>query len=206
MVTVSLIQKGGRKVKIGKKKVLGSGALATSLIVVTFMTLLTVTSAPALIVMAKQGPPGTYEIDIYGDASGLYSMCEMFQHFSAMKLEWSASVPSYPSGYVNIALDVRNIDFDKVNEWTCHLSLKGLDEFSISSTGYAIFMFYVKARSGELNLAFSNPSPYYPYYYRTLDITGTLKGDTHFHVNAPPTIPEFHYEGPELTIHVHIGM
>ena len=192
--------------KIVKKKVLGSGAIATSLVAITFMTLLTATSAPALIVMAKQGPPGTYELDIYGDASGLHSISEMFQHFSTMKLEWSTNIPTYPSGYVNIALDTRTLNFEKVNEWTYHLSLKRLNEFSISSTGYTSFMFLVKARNGELNLAFSNPTPYYPYYYRTLDITGTLKGDTHFHLNAPPTIPEFHYEGPELTIHVHIGM
>lgn len=190
---------------MGKKKVLGSGALAASLVAITFVTLLTTTSAPALVVMAKPSPPGTYEIEIYGDAYGLYSMCEMFQHFSAMKLEWTASVPSYPSD-VNIALDVRNIDFDKANEQTYHLSVKGLDEFSISSIGYMGFIFNVKARSGEFDLVFSNPHPYYPNYYRTLDIMGTLKGNVYFHINAPPNIPELHYEGPELTIHVHIGM
>jgi len=191
---------------MGKKKVLGSGALAASLVAITFMTLLTTTSAPALVVMAKPSPPGTYEIEIYGDAYTLYSMCEMFQHFSAMKLEWSTSLPTYPSGSTDVTLNVGGVDFDKVNEWTYHLSLKGLDEFSIISFGYMGFIFNVKANSGELDLIFSNPYPYYPYYYRTLNIMGTLKGNVYFHINAPPSIPELHYEGSELTILVRIGM
>jgi len=192
-------------VKIGKKKVFGS-ALAVSLVAITFMILLTTTSTPALVVMAKPSPPGTYEIEIYGDASALYSMCEMFQHFSATKLEWSMSVPSYPSGSTDVTLNVGGVDFDKVNEWTYHLSLKGLDEFSIISIGYMDFIFSAKAVSGELDLIFSNPYPYYPYYYRTLNIMGTLKGNVQFHINAPPNIPELHYEGPELAIHVLIEM
>lgn len=191
--------------EFGKKKVLGSVVLAASLIALIFRTLLVTTSAPALVVMAKPGPPGTYEIDIDGDASGLYMMSKMFEQFSVRRLEWSASLPSYPSGYVDIDLDVRHLDFAKVNDWTYHLSLKGLKEGSLVSTDYTSFIFSVRARFGELDFVFSDP--YYSYYwtYRTVDITGTLKGDVLFHIDAPD-IPVFHYEGPELTIRVHIGM
>ena len=191
--------------KIGKKKVFGS-TLAVSLVAIAFMTLLTTTSAPALVVMAKPGQPGIYEIEVYGDASSFYAMCEVFQHFSAAKLEWSIGIPSYPSGFTDATLNARGVDFDKVDERTYHLSLKGLDEFSIISFGYMDFICEVKAVSGELNLVFSNPSTYYPYYYRTLNIMGTLKGNVYFHINAPPSIPELHYEGPELTIQARIGM
>ena len=184
-----------------KKKILGSTILAASLSIVTFMTLLTTTSAPALIVMAKP-MPGAYEIDIYGDASAVHQICEMFRHFSAMKFEWSTSIPTYPSGYIDFALDVRDLDFEKLNGWTYRLSLKGMEEASMLSGGVG---FIVKARSGQLDLVFSDLDPYYG-YYRTVDITGKLKGDVLFHIDAPPSIPAFHYEGSELTIHVHIGM
>lgn len=191
--------------RLEKKKVFVS-TVATSLIVVAFMALLRTTSARPLVVKAKPGPPGTYEIDIYGDASGLNSICEAVHHFKAKSLEWSTSFPSYPSGSVDFALDVKDVDFDKVNAWTYHLSLKGMEEGSIIAIGYMSYILSVKASSGELDFTFSNPSQYYPYYYTTVDITGTLKGDVLFHIDIPPDIPGFNYEGRELTISVHIGM
>jgi hypothetical protein len=199
------VKAGEIRMKSGKMKVFGS-VLTTSLIVAAFTTLLMTTSAPALVVVAKPGPPGTYEIDVYEDASGLHMICEVVHHFKASNLEWSTSIPSYPSGSVSFALDVRNVDFDKVNAWIYHLSLRGMEEGSIIAIGSTSFILAVKARSGELDFTFSNPSTYYPYYYRTVDIGGTLKGDVLFHIDVPPSIPEFNYEGRELTISVHIGM
>jgi len=189
-------------VEFGKKKVI-SAVLGASLIVLMYMALLTTTSSPGLVVMAKRVGPGTYEIKIYGDASGLHSICEIFRQFSVMKLKWSTSMPTYPTGYVNFAVDVRDLNFEKMDDSKYHLSLKGLKEASILSSGTG---FSVKARSGELDLVFSDPSSYYPYYYTTVDITGTLKGDVLFHIDAQPGLPAFHYEGSELTILVHIGM
>lgn len=188
-----------------KMRVFGS-ALTTSLIVAAFTALLMTTSAPALSVVARPGSPGTYEIDIYGDASGVHGICEAVHHFKASNLEWSTSFPSYPSGSVDFGLNVRNVDFDKVSAWTYHLSLRGMDEGSIIALGSMSYILSVKARSGELDFIFSNPSTYYPYYYRTVDIEGTLKGDVLFHIDIPPHIPGFNYEGRELTIDVHIGM
>jgi len=183
-----------------------SSVLTTSLVVAAFTTLLMTTSASALVVVAKPRPPGTYEIGVSGDASVLHVFCEAVHHFKASNLEWSTSFPSYPSGSVDFALDVRNVDFDKVNAWIYHLSLRGMEEGSIIAIGSTSFILAVKARSGQLDFAFSNPSTYYPYYYRTVDITGTLKGDVLFHIDIPPNIQPFNYEGRELTINIHIGM
>ncbi len=191
--------------KLEKKKALGS-VLTTSLIVITFIALLSATSAPPLVVMAKPGPPGTYEIEISADASGLNAICEVVHYFRASRLEWSSSFPSYPSGSTNFAIDVRNIDFDKVNAWAYHLSVKGLEEGSIIAIGPTSSILSVKARSGELDFTFSNPSPYSPYYYRNATITGTLKGDVAFHIEVPPYFPAFHFEGSELAIHIHMGI
>ncbi len=185
-----------------EKKIEIATALVISLISISFGTLLIQDSGSGFIVMAAKPMPGVYEIDIYGDASGFHQICEMFQHFSAMKFEWSTSIPTYPSGYMDFVLDVRDLDFEKVNGWTYHLSLKGMEEASVLSGGEG---FTVRARSGQLDLVFSDLDPYYG-YYRAVDITGTLKGDVLFHIDAPPTIPAFHYEGSELTIQVHIGM
>lgn len=192
--------------KFEKKKTLGLVS-TTSLIMLTFVTVLGATSAPPLVVMSKPGPPGTYEIDIYGDASGLNMMCQMVNHFKASKLEWSTSMPSYPSGSVDFALDVRDVDFDKVNAWTYHLSVRGLEEGSFIASGYTNITFLVRARSGEVDFTFSNPSldPWNP-YYRNVTITGTLKGDVSFTIDIPPYVPAFYFEGPELTINVHVGM
>lgn len=188
-----------------KTRAFGS-ALTTSLIAAVFAALLMTTSAPALDVMVRPGPPGTYEIDIYGDASVMHAICEAIHHFKASNLEWSTSFPSYPSGSVDFALDVRNVDFDMVNAWTYHLSFRGMEEGSVIAIGSTSYIISVAARSGELDFAFSNPSPSYPYYYRTVDITGTLKGDVLFHIDIPPYIPGFNYEGRALTVSVHIGM
>jgi len=181
-----------------------SNVLMISLISVTLAALLIPVSAPRSTIMAKPAPPGTYEIDIPGDASGLHMICIMFEQFSASKLKWSTSVPSYPPGtYFNVALDARSLDSSKLSDTTYHLSMDGLEEFSISASGAE---FYVKCRSGELDLVFSDP--YYSYYYwtyRKVDINGALKGDVVFTINIPP-LPSFHYEGPELNIDVYIGM
>jgi len=192
--------------KIKRKKTIVS-ALTTSLIVVVFMTLLSTTSAPQLVITARPGPPGTYELDIYGDASALAIICAMVHHFQARNLEWSTSMPSYPSS-VDFALAVRTVDFDQENAWTYHLSVNGLNEGSIVIPGATNFIFAVKARIGEVDFTFANPSSYPPYYYRNATITGTLRGNVLFHIasDGTPSIPAFHYEGSELTIHAHIGM
>ncbi len=192
--------------KFEKKKTLGLVS-TTSLIMLTFVTVLGATSAPPLVVMSKPGPPGTYELDLYGDASGLNSIINVVNHFKASKLVWSSSLPSYPSGSTDFALDVRDVNFDKVNAWTYHLSVRGLEEGSFIASGYTNITFLVRARSGEVDFTFSNPSldPWNP-YYRNVTITGTLKGDVSFTIDIPPIIPAFNFEGPELTINVHIGM
>lgn len=193
--------------RIKRKKTIVS-ALTTSSIVVVFMTLLGTTSAPQLVITARPGPPGTYELDIYGDASALSIICAMVHHFQARNLEWSTSMPSYPSS-VDFALAVRNVDFDQVNTWTYHLSVNGLNEGSIVIPGYTHFIFAVKARTGEVDFSFANRVPDAPYYiYSEVTITGTLRGDVLFHIasDGSPSIPAFHYEGSELTIHAHIGM
>lgn len=193
--------------KLRKKKVFGS-ALITSLILLGFAVLKT-TSATASVASERPGPPGTYEIDILGDGSVLSVLCEMIHHFKARDLGWSTSIPSYP-GQVDFALDVRNVDFDKPNAWTYHLSVRGLKDGLIFISSYSNFILSVRARSGEIDFAFSNQYqyPYPPYYYRNATITGTLKGDVLFHIfsDGSPSIPEFHFEGSELTIRVHIGM
>jgi len=192
--------------KFEKKKAFAL-VLTTSLIILTFVTLLGATSAPPLVVMSKPGPPGTYEIDVFGDASVLDTMCQMVNHFKASKLEWSTGMPSGPSGSMGFALDVRDVDFDKVNPKTYHLSVKGLEEGSFMASGFTKIFFLVKARSGEVDFTFSNPSPYpYSPYYRNVTITGTLKGDVSFHIDIPPLIEAFDFEGRELTINVHVGM
>lgn len=193
--------------KFRKKKVFSS-ALITSLIVVGFIALKTTSAAPS-IVLSRPGPPGTYEIDVYGDGSVLSALCQMVHHFKARDLEWSTSMPSYP-GSADFALEARNVNFDKPNAWTYRLSFRGLKEGSIFIAGYTNFILSVRARSGEIDFTFSNPStyPYPPYYYRNATITGTLEGDVLFYIfsDGSPSIPEFHYEGSELTIRVHIGM
>ena len=190
----------------GKKKAFGSAALAISLVMVSFVALLRITSAPGLIVVAKPGPPGTYEIDIDGDASPFYMWCDIFQGFSAMKLNWTTSIPFYyyPPSYLNITIDARALGLDKVNESTYHLSLRGLNNFSFNMGD--MVMFNIEAKVGEFVLEFSDPIQQDPPYYRALDITGTLKGDVQFHVYNPFSVPEFHYEGAKLVINIHMGM
>ena len=184
--------------KLRKKKVEIATVLAVSLISITFGTLLIRDSDPGFIVMATKPMPGTFEISIYGDAYGLYTFLETFQHFSVHKLEWSTIFPLYPPWtYVHIALDVQRLDFDKTMYRMYHLSLKGLEECSIEQNG--VTMFSVQCESGELDFVFSND-------YHTLNITGMLEGDVHFYIHLPPYIPPFDYEGRELTIRAHIGM
>lgn len=187
-----------------EKNIALSLILTLSMISSIFITLPVQTSAPALTVKAKP-VPGIYELDIYGDASGLYSLCLMFEQFSVSKLKWSARMPTYPpTTYIRMGVTVGSLDFSKVSDTTLSMSIKGLEEAMISVPG---FDFLVKCKSGELNMVFSDP--YYMYYYwtyRTVDITGTLKGDVVFSIDIPQLTPSFHYEGPELTIDAHIGM
>lgn len=181
-------------------------ALTTTLIVVVFMTLLGTTAAPQLVITARPESPGTYEFDVYGDATGLAMICAMVHHFQAKNLEWSTSMPSYPSS-VSFALAVRNVKFDQVNAWTYHLSVGGLTEGSIVIPGYTNFILEIKARTGDIEFTFANLSMYPPGYYRNVTITGTLRGNVLFHIASDgyTSIPAFHYEGSELTIHAHIG-
>ncbi|MCW4055275.1 MAG: hypothetical protein NWE82_00670, partial [Candidatus Bathyarchaeota archaeon] len=166
--------------QIKRKKTIVS-ALTTTLIVVVFMTLLRTTAAPQLVITARPGPPGTYELDIYGDASALAAISTMVHHFQAKNLEWSTSMPSHPSS-VDFALAVRNVKFDQVNAWTYHLSVNGLTEGSIVIPGYTNFIFEIKARIGDVEFTFANPSMYPPGYYRNVTIAGTLRGNVLFHI------------------------
>ncbi|MFQ6087034.1 MAG: hypothetical protein ACE5OV_03330 [Candidatus Bathyarchaeia archaeon] len=170
------------------------------------------TSAPALVARAQpMRAPGTYEIDIEGDASGLYMICKLFKEFRANELKWSASMPTYPPGTnVEAALDVESLDFGERTHTPAqakyHLSTRELKEAWISIPG---FVLYVKSRSGELDFVFSDPHYYYYYWtYRTVDIRGRLKGDVVFFIDIdmpPQLVSSFHYTGRALTIDVHIG-
>jgi hypothetical protein len=171
-------------------------------VLITFilMSLMMTLSKTNLTVIARPVSPGNYEINITGDAYGFYTFLEIFNQLSASRLKWSSSLPTYPPGtYMRFGVNVRNIDFSKVNSWTYHLSVDGLEE-GLMELGVSMLLF--KCRSGEVDLLFSDFSNG---QYHTVDITGTLSGDVVFHINVPPTLPEFHYEGSELTVHIHIG-
>lgn len=189
----------------GEKKVEIATALVISLISISFGTLLIQDSGSGFIVMAaKPMPPGTFEIDILGDAYGLYTFCEMFQHFSVNGLKWATMLPTYPPpALMGITVDVASIDFCKIGVGSYHLGVKSLREGSIAQNGAT--MFSVQCSNGELDFVFSDYDMYMQ-AYRTVDITGILKGDVHFYIYMPPAIPPFDYQGRELTIQVHIGM
>ncbi len=155
-------------------------------------------------VTAQSFGKGVFSIDVRGDASGLYMMCEMARQFTASKLEWSTSLPSYPSGYVEFNLAAKTLGLEKLNDWSYHMSLRGLEEGSMISAGYVNYVLMVQSTSGDLDFIFYDRDSNYPYYYHTADIVGALKGNVYFHIDLPD-IAEFHYEGRELTIYVHIA-
>lgn len=195
--------------EFGKKKVFCPAVLTTLLTVIVLVTLLVASSASGLVVRAQQNQRGKYEIDIDGDASGLYMIVKLFEQFSVRELKWSTSFPTYPPGTdIQAALDVERLEFSERTRAAprakYHLSLNGLEKAWIDIPG---FVLYVEARSGELDFVFSDP--YYSYYYwtyRTVDIRGKLRGDVVFLIDMGILgIPSFHYTGSALTIDVHIG-
>ncbi len=145
---------------------------------------------------------GIFEIEFPGDPSWLYAYCQMFRHFSVKKLEWSYILAIYQPVSIEINLDVKDLSFEKLDDWSYHLDFKGLDECSyIVVTNYINYSLSVQARRGELDFTFPNCDAY---YCRTAEIRGTLKGDVSFHIDVPDII-DFHYEGKELIISVQLG-
>lgn len=195
--------------EFGNKRIFYSAVLTTLSTLIVLTTLLITSSTSGLVVRAQQNQRGKYEIDIEGDASGLYMICKLFEQFSARELKWSTSFPTYPPGTdIQAAIDVERLEFSErtraASRAKYHLSLNELEKAWIDIPG---FVLYVEARSGELDFVFSDP--YYSYYYwtyRTLDIRGRLRGDVVFLIDMDIMgVPSFHYTGSALTIDVHIG-